>query len=67
MEKKNVKNALKVIFRGTILGVFFFIFSRHRGGVRGGFDKCQTFFFLKASLRLGSSFFFGFVWHLVGM
>ena len=49
MEKKNDS---KVIFRGTILGVFFFIFSRHRGrGGQGGFKKCQTFFFLKASLK----------------
>ena len=47
MEKKNLKNALKVIFRGTILGVFFFFL--HLGGVREGFDKCQ-FFFSKASL-----------------
>ena len=46
MEKKNLKNALKVIFRGTILGVFFFyFFSSPGGGARGGFDKCQTFFF----------------------
>ena len=52
--EKNLKNALKVIFRGTILGVFFFIFSLHRGGGQGGVDKCQTFFFfLKASLSWG--------------
>ena len=36
MEKKNLKNALKVIFRGTILGVFFFYFFSSPGGGVGG-------------------------------
>ena len=45
--EKNLKNALKVIFRGTILGVFFFIFSRHRGGGGrgGGLTNVKFFFF----------------------
>ena len=53
MEKKNLKNALKVIFRGTILGVFFFyFFSSPGGGLGGGLTNVKLFFFffLKASL-----------------
>ena len=47
MEKKNLKNALKVIFRGTILGVFFFYFFSSPGGVGsgGGLTNVKLFFF----------------------
>ena len=45
MEKKNLKNALKVIFRGTILGVFFFIFLVTGGGSGGGLTNVKLFFF----------------------